>query len=111
MQLTRYGITTIWEGDHYYDLPRWARDEKGLDYAGKHLIDCGGGNIFSLPISSEIDQIIIDVTHYMACDDIELAEGEEGLLKKALASDTPEALEKLAKIVHRDGTIEGQGSL
>lgn len=95
-QLTRYGIVTIREGDHYYDLPTWARGEQGLNYAGTNLIDCGGGNIFSLPINAiDANQILLDVAHYMACDGVKLEEEEECKLRVALAADTPEKLEKL----------------
>ncbi len=94
MEITRYGITTLWEGDNCYGLPKWAQDEG--DYAVKHLLHCGGDGIYSFPLSSiEINEVVDSISYYLFCGDIELSETEEKKLRDALVSDTPEKIEGL----------------
>ena len=96
MDITRYGITTIWEGDYCYNLPRWAQDEDGLDYANKHLLHAGGNGIYSFPLSSiEINELVDCIAYFMECDNVEMTEKEEKNLRKALESPDPEQIEKL----------------
>jgi len=91
MELTRYGIDTIWKGGYRWDI-LGSRPKCPTDYATTHLLR-QGEKIYSFPLTdNEKDIVIVNLKEYLhaGCG---ISTQEEGEIQATLSCDSPKQLE------------------